>query len=244
MADDLTPHVSDDVIEAPSPTDERPACRICLQPASADAALVELGCRCVDAFVHDACAQRWYAMRGSNVCEVCKVSTELDVSSRDGFVASASNGVLCRLFRLGDDDEAGEFGPSVGDIVRAFVVLHLSVTTSMVVLHEFDALVSLWMSLCFSFSVLISLIFWRFPLRRARVPRHESRIFSWIFVLSAFGAHQIAFSLSLGSIRDHSARIKHASSMTFGLCVAALAYPQLALGVGFLCRTLNRDWDG
>jgi hypothetical protein len=32
--------------------------------------------------------------------------------------------------------------------------------------------------------------------------------------------------------------------MTFGLCVAALAYPQLALGVGFLCRTLNRDWDG
>ena len=114
----------------------------------------------------------------------------------------------------------------------------------MVVLHGFDALVSLWMSLCVSFSVLISLIFWRFPLRRARVPRHESRIFSWIFVLSAFGAHQIAFGLSLGSIRDHSARIKHASSMTFGLCVAALAYPQLALGVGFLCRTLNRDWDG
>ena len=108
MADGPTPRVSDDVIEAPSPTDERPACRICLQPASADAALVELGCRCVDAFVHDACAQRWYAMRGSNVCEVCKVSTELDVSSRDGFVASASNGVLCRLFRLGDDDEAGD----------------------------------------------------------------------------------------------------------------------------------------
>ena len=87
MADGPTPRVSDDVIEAPSPTDERPACRICLQPASADAALVELGCRCVDAFVHDACAQRWYAMRGSNVCEVCKVSTELDVSSRDEFVA-------------------------------------------------------------------------------------------------------------------------------------------------------------
>jgi len=29
--------------------------------------------------------------------------------------------------------------------------------------------------------------------------------------------------------------------MTFGLCVAAIAYPQFALFVGFLCRALNPE---
>jgi len=229
----------DAVAETTSTTDDR-ACRICLEPGAETAALRQLRCRCVDAFVHDACAQRWYGGRGSNVCEVCKVSTELDVSSREGLVACASNRV-CQLFRFGVGDEAGEVGPSAGDIVRAFVVLHLACTSSLVFIHGFDALLALWMSLCFSFSVLISLAAWCVPLRRARVPRSESRVFSWIFVLSAFGAHQIAFSLSLSAIRDRVARDKHAFSMTFGLCVAAIAYPQFALFVGFLCRALNRE---
>lgn len=225
----------------PTATDDR-ACRICLEPGAETAALRQLRCRCVDAFVHDACAQRWYGGRGSNVCEVCKVSTELDVSSREGLVACASNRV-CQLFRFGGGDEAGEVGPSAGDIVRAFVVLHLACTSSLVFIHGFDALLALWMSLCFSFSVLISLAAWCVPLRRARVARSESRVFSWIFVLSAFGAHQIAFSLSLSAIRDRAAREKHAFSMTFGLCVAAVAYPQFALFLGILCRHINREWD-
>ena len=56
-------------------------CRVCLCDVEElpESRLVKLECACVGVYVHETCAEKWLRTKGSNVCEVCRESTQFDV---------------------------------------------------------------------------------------------------------------------------------------------------------------------
>ena len=79
LDDASTPRASAAAIDDDAPVDA--VCRVCLLDVEElpESRLVKLECACVGVYVHETCAEKWLRTKGSNVCEVCKESTQFDV---------------------------------------------------------------------------------------------------------------------------------------------------------------------
>ena len=228
---------------APRPSDDdAPAdavCRVCLCDVEElpESRLVKLECACVGVYVHETCAEKGLRTKGSNVCEVCRESTQFDVP--ESFV-----GRLLRRAGVASErdrgDDAREYGPAVGDVIWIFLTMFCSVWVCLRLLLGIPIGPALAMSYCFGLGILMGVGFFIIPLRRASVPRSDSRAFLWLYALSMFITHQIAFGLALRPIPTQERRIKHAFSLTFAISIAAFSYPQIVMLGGCLWRALAR----
>lgn len=217
------------------------ACRICLEDAN-DAEegvareLRRLECACVDAYVHDDCANRWYGSRGT-ICEICKRDTGLMIETP--IAVRVGRGAL-RLLGYDERDDAREaVGPSAGDVIYVFLFVLASTWVSMECVMGFPTGASLGMSYAFALSVLFGCVVFCVPLRRTGAPRYESRQFLWAYGISMFISHWLAFYIGLARLRTLEARMQSAFSLSVALCVAAVAYPHVVLFGGCLCRFLS-----
>ena len=236
LDDASTPRASAAAIDDDAPVDA--VCRVCLLDVEElpESRLVKLECACVGVYVHETCAEKWLRTKGSNVCEVCKESTQFDVP--ESLLGRLLRRAGVASERVGTD--RAEYGPAVGDVIWIFLTTFCSVWTCLQLLIGLPIGPALAMSYCYALAILMGIGFWILPLRRGSVPRSDSRAFLWLYALSMFITHQIAFNLALRPIPTQERRIKHAFSLTFAISIAAFSYPQIVMLGGCLWRSLAR----
>ena len=203
LDDASTPRASAAAIDDDAPVDA--VCRVCLLDIEElpESRLVKLECACVGVYVHETCAEKWLRTKGSNVCEVCKESTQFDVP--ESLLGRLLRRAGVASERVGTDRDR-EYGPAVGDVIWIFLTTFCSVWTCLQLLIGLPIGPALAMSYCYALAILMGIGFWILPLRRGE--RAEKRQSCISLALRAEHVHNASNCVQFGVATDPDAGAK------------------------------------